>query len=160
MKILTSLTILILFVLLQQSCSVGMALSGNKQQDISTFYVGADRLFVHGRTGFPDSSIQDKDGKWIDTYLIISGDEPSTLRAIGHSALDVVTLGLWEVIGTPIELAVGSEDHDRFEIFYDENDKIERLERFNRKPHPSYKDADLQKTQPYPIDYTNNQYSR
>ncbi len=160
MKKITLILVLVLLPLLLQSCSVGMALSGNKQQDISTFYVGADRLFVHGRTGFPDSSIQDKDGKWIDTYLIISGDEPSAGRALGHGALDVITLGLWEVIGTPIELAVGSEDHDRFEIFYDENDKIERLERFNRKPHPSYKDADLQKTQPYPIDYTNNQYSR
>ena len=99
--------VLVLFPMLLQSCSVGMALSGNKQQDISTFYVGADRLFVHGRTGFPDSSIQDKDGKWIDTYLIISGDEPSTGRAIGHGAMDVLTLGLWEVIGTPFEAVVG-----------------------------------------------------
>ncbi len=151
MKTTTSLLILISYTLLMQSCSVGMALSGNKQQDISTFYVGADRLFVHGRTGFPDSSIQDKDGKWIDTYLIISGDEPSAGRAMGHGALDVLTLGLWEVIGTPIELAVGSEDHDRFEIFYDENDKIERVEKFNRKPHPSYKGSGLQKSELKPV---------
>jgi len=153
MKKITTLLILILFPLLLQSCSVGMALSGHKQRDISTFYVGADRLFVHGRTGFPDSSIQDKDGKWIDTYLIISGDEPSAGRAIGYGALDVITLGLWEVIGTPLELAVGSEDHDRFEIFYDENDKIERLERFNRKPHPDYKGYELQETLPHAVDY-------
>ena len=130
-----------------------MALSGHKQRDTSPLYMGADRLFVHGRTGFPDSSVQNMDGKWIDTYLITTGDEPSAGRAVGHGVLDVVTLGFWEAIGTPIEALVGREEHDRFEVSYDVNNKIERIERFNRKPHPDYKGYKLQKTQPQTVDY-------
>ena len=157
MKNLTSILILTLFALCLQNCSVGMALSGNKQRDISTFHVGADKSFVHAKTGLPDSSFQDEEGRWIDTYLIVSGDEPSAGRAIGHGAMDVLTLGLWEVIGTPIEAVAGSEEYQSFIIHYDKDNKIERVERFNRKQYPNNKGADLQKTQPYPIDYTNNQ---
>lgn len=39
----------------------------------------------------------------IATYEYIVGNEPSTGRAVGHAAMDVLTLGVWEIIGTPIE---------------------------------------------------------
>lgn len=137
MRNLTSILILTLITLLAlclQSCSVGMALSGNKPRDTSTFYHGSDRSFVHAKTGLPDSSFQDEEGRWIDTYLIVTGDEPSAGRAIGHGALDVVTLGLWEVIGTPIEAVAGSEEYQSFIIHYDKDNKIERVERYDKEP--------------------------
>jgi len=133
MKKIILILVLVLFPMLLQSCSVGMALSGNKQRDISTFYHGSDRSFVHAKTGLPDSSFQDKEGKWIDTYLIVTGDEPSAGRAIGHGALDVITLGLWEVIGTPIEAVAGSEEYQSFIIHYDKDNKIERVERYDKE---------------------------
>jgi len=43
--------------------------------------------------------------------MAASGDEPSAGRAVGHAALDVLTLGLWEVIGTPIEMVQGRSYH-------------------------------------------------
>ena len=57
---------------------------------------------------------------WIDTYLLVKGNESSAGRAIGHGVMDVLTLGLWEVIGTPIEAVAGTEKHDRFVIYYDQ----------------------------------------
>jgi len=115
------LSLLMMLVLVCSGCSVGMALSGTKDTDTSVFYNGAERSFVQAKAGLPDVSVQDKEGNWIDTYLIVKGNEPSAGRAIGHGVMDVLTLGLWEVIGTPIELAAGMEDKNRFVIYYGEN---------------------------------------
>ncbi len=154
MKKLVLILFLILFPLLLHSCSVGMALSGTEQKDTSVFYQGAHRSFVHAKTGLPSHSIKDKDGKWIDTYIIVKGNEPSAGRAIGHGLMDVLTLGLWEVIGTPIEAIAGGEEHDRYVLYYDQEDKIETVERVHIEARPVDKDANLRKTQPYPMDYT------
>lgn len=143
--------LLIVLIPLLHSCSVGMALSGQEQKDTSVFYYGAHRSFVQAKVGLPSHAIQDKDGKWIDTYLIITGNKPSAGRAIGHGVMDVLTLGVWEVIGTPIEAVAGGEEHDRFVIYYDEEDKIEKVERFHIEAKPVEEDANLKKTQTYPI---------
>ena len=133
----TFLTILILILIpfTIQGCSVGMALSGKEQRDTSTFYKGADRSLVHAKTGAPDSSFQDNGGKWVDTYLIVTGNEPSAGRALGHGAMDVLTLGIWEIVGTPIEAVAGKEDHQSFIIYYDDDNKIERVEHQFHKPN-------------------------
>jgi hypothetical protein len=144
---------LILFILCS-SCSVGMALSGNEQKDTSVFYEGAERSFVHAKVGLPEMAVQDKDGYWIDTYYIVKGNDPSAGRAIGHGVMDVLTLGLWEVIGTPIELAAGSEQHDRFIIYYDEDKKIHRVERIYVESQPIDEAGNLKQNQPYPVDHT------
>jgi len=39
-----------------------------------------------------------------------AGGEPSTARAIGHGVMDVLTFGVWEIVGTPIELVVQKSD--------------------------------------------------
>lgn len=151
---LSMVSVCLVLVIFCSGCSVGMALSGNKQKDTSVFYQGADRSFVQAKVGLPDAAVQDKDGNWIDTYLIVEGNEPSAGRAVAHGAMDVLTLGLWEVVGTPIEAAAGSEEHDRFVIYYDQNQKIEKVERIHVESQPVDEDANLKKDQPYPIDHT------
>ena len=50
---------------------------------------------------------QCKDGKYIETYKSVeSASGLHYVRAVGHGVLDVVTLGLWELAGTPIEGAM------------------------------------------------------
>jgi hypothetical protein len=68
--------------------------------------------------------------------------------------MDVLTLGLWEVIGTPIELAAGSEEHDRFIIYYGEDNKIHRVERIHVESQPIDEAGNLKQNQAYPIDHT------
>jgi hypothetical protein len=43
------------------------------------------------------------DGSVISTYAYEIGNEPSAGRAMGHAAMDVLTLGVWEIVGTPVE---------------------------------------------------------
>jgi hypothetical protein len=146
--------VLIIVSLVGSGCSVGMALSGNEQRDTSVFYNGAERSFVIAKVGLPDAEVQDKDGNWIDTYLIVQGNKPSAGRAIGHGAMDVLTLGLWEVFGTPIEAAAGKEQKGRFVIYYDKDQKIQKVERIHVESHPVDEDTNLKQIQPYPVDHS------
>jgi len=47
-------------------------------------------------------------------------------RVLFHGAADVVTLGLWEVVGTPAE-AVFSGDEMAYEVSYDNDDRIHQV---------------------------------
>ena len=148
------LRLIIMISFVGSGCSVGMALSGNEQKDTSVFYNGAERSFVHAKVGLPDAAVQDKDSNWIDTYFIVQGNEPSAGRAIGHGAMDVLTLGLWEVFGTPIEAASGKEQKSRYVIYYDENQKIQKVERIHVESSPVDEGSNLKQIQPYPVDHT------
>ena len=104
------------------ACSVGMALSGSENPDLGAIKVGASRGEVEMHLGSPESSLTLEDGQRTDIYAYEIGNEPSAARAIGHGAMDVVTLGLWEVIGTPIEGVQGERYHAT--ITYDRDDKV------------------------------------
>jgi hypothetical protein len=49
-----------------------------------------------------------------------------TGRAVFHGAADVLTLGLWEVVGTPTE-AVFDGRQVAFEVTYDASEKVEKV---------------------------------
>lgn len=107
---------------LLSACSVGMALSGSENPDLGAIKVGASRGEVEMHLGSPKSSTTLADGRRTDVYEYEIGNEPSAARAIGHGAMDVLTLGLWEVIGTPIEGVQGERYHAT--ITYGPGDKV------------------------------------
>ena len=121
--------ITVIICLLLQGCSVGMAMSGKEQKDTSILFPGAPRQVVIAKLGPPETSTKDKEGNYIDSYFIVKGNAPSTGRAVAHGALDVATLGLWEVVGTPMEMGAGSEDASRIIIYYDDEEKIRDLQK-------------------------------
>ena len=50
------------------------------------------------------------DGKYLETYRgLASKSGLNYLRALGYGTLDVLTLGIWEAAGTPIEGAISKE---------------------------------------------------
>lgn len=104
-------------------------MSGEEQKDTSILFPGSPRAVVIAKLGPPETSTKSEDGSYIDSYLIVKGNAPSTGRAVAHGALDVVTFGLWEVIGTPMEMGAGREDVARFLIYYDTEDKIKDLQK-------------------------------
>lgn len=111
--------VLLLAGLYLTGCSVGMALSGEEEKDVSFLREGTPRGIVQANLGIPDSTSKDT-----DSYKICKGDKPSVGRAIGHGIMDLLTLGLWEVVGTPIE-GVGEGNECRLvTVLYDENDKL------------------------------------
>ncbi len=52
---------------------------------------------------------EDKSGKYIVTYRSVARKSGANyIRAAGHGVLDVMTLGIWEAVGTPIEGSLSS----------------------------------------------------
>lgn len=101
-------------------CSVYLALQGKADPDIAALQVGATRGQIELQLGKPISTSKSKDGGTLDVYDYVSGDSPSPGRALAHGAMDVLTLCLWEIVGTPIELVQGTKKS--LEIQYDQND--------------------------------------
>lgn len=117
-----------LCLMLLSSCSVGMAVSGKEEMNTSIVYPGVPREAVISRLGEPESSITDEEGNFIDTYIIVKGNEPSSTRAVVHGTLDVFTLGLWELMATPIEVVEGVETKSQLVIYYDSEKRIREIQ--------------------------------
>lgn len=103
-------------------CSVGMAMSGKQSPDLGAIRVGSTRGEVELQLGSPAQSATLPEGGRVDIYEYEVGNEPSAGRAIGHGVMDVLTLGLWEVIGTPIEGFTGEKR--RIKINYGPDDRV------------------------------------
>lgn len=108
-------------------CSVGMAMSGKEQKDTSVVFPGAPRDVVVAKLGPPETSTKNEAGEIVDSWLIIKGNAPSGGRAVAHAGMDVLTLGLWEVVGTPLEMGAAGEDRTRYVITYDKDNKIKDM---------------------------------
>ncbi len=118
-------------------CSVGMALSGKKDPNLGAFRVGSTRGEAELQLGSPISSVTTPDGGRTDIYEYELGNEPSAGRAIGHGIMDVLTLGLWELVGTPIEGFTGSTH--RISIVYGRDDRIIAINQAPVPPPPAEK---------------------
>jgi hypothetical protein len=90
-------------------CSVAMSAKRSTYKgDPAIIQVGADRAVIESTFGSPDMTAAMGNG---DTKVIYKID-PDAHRAVtrnaavaGHVVADVLTLGLWEAVGTPMELA-------------------------------------------------------
>jgi hypothetical protein len=91
------------------ACSVGMAVSGEENPDLSVVAEGCSRVEIERELGAPQSVRELEGGDLECQYRYEIGDEPSAARAAGHATLDVLTIGLWELVGTPTELSQGDE---------------------------------------------------
>jgi len=114
------------------ACSVGMALSGRENPDLGAIRIGAQRGEVELHLGAPVQTVSLDGGRRADVYEYQIGNEPSAGRAIGHGVMDVLTLGLWEVVGTPIEGVQGKTYHAT--ITYDRDDKVVEIKTKPRGP--------------------------
>lgn len=116
--------LLVFGLLFFTSCSVGMALHGKPEPNVGALTIGQDRDIVLLNLGQPEQTYFTEDKK-VDVFEIQKGNAPSGGRALGHGAMDVLTLGLWEIIGTPIEATIGSKQ--MLTIEYDENEKVTKI---------------------------------
>ncbi len=103
----TATMLLVLGVPLLSSCSVGMALSGEEEPNLAACRVGVSQNDIEAQVGPPIFTEFRDDGEKACTYEYELGNEPSPGRAIAHGGLDVLTFGLWEVVGTPVEAVQG-----------------------------------------------------
>lgn len=108
-------------LLMLSGCSVGMAMSGKHNPDLGAVRSGVSRSEIEMHLGAPVQVSSLGNGLEASTYEYEIGNEPSAGRAIGHGVMDVLTLGIWEVVGTPIEGFQG--ETKQVTITYDESDR-------------------------------------
>ncbi len=113
--------ILLLFL---PSCSVGMALSGRPDPNTGALRIGQPRDEVLLHIGQPARTFAVADGR-TDEFHLQRGNQPSTGRAIGHAAMDVLTLGAWEIIGTPVEGFTG--ETFTLSVSHDAEEKVTKI---------------------------------
>jgi len=114
----------LLSVQLLTGCSVFMAMKGKQDANLSVLNIGQDRSIVIANLGQPDKTVL-LENKRVDVFKLERGNAPSAGRALGHGALDLLTLGLWEVAGTPIEAMQGETFY--LTVEYDQNDKVTKV---------------------------------
>jgi hypothetical protein len=113
---------LVVVLLAACGCSVGMALSGKQDPNLSVVRSGASRGEIELQLGAPISVIEEGKDRCRCLYEYDMGNSPSAGRAIAHGAMDVLTLGIWEAVGTPIEGFKG--DKRRLQIVYGPDNKV------------------------------------
>ena len=93
------------FVLSTSGCAVVMAAKQPDYKNVELFKPGTTRGQLLGEFGQPVSTETRKDGTKCDTFSFTQGYSGGAKagRAVLHGVADVLTLGLWEIIGTPTE---------------------------------------------------------
>ena len=105
-------------------CSVVMAAKQPDAKDLSVLTPGTPRSVVVGELGPPTWS-GERDGAKVEVFAFVDGySKPAkAARAFFHGAADVLTFGLWEVVGTPAE-AIFNGSKMKIEVVYDEQDRV------------------------------------
>jgi hypothetical protein len=109
-------------ILFLSGCSIGMALSGNKQPNFDHIVVGTPRNQVEAEFGHPVATNPLTDGKQEASYKYEMGNSPNTGRAWVNFYVDLATIGLAEPILTIIELLQGHDEETK--IVYGPDNKI------------------------------------
>jgi len=115
------------------SCSVYMAANQPSKKDMTVLQEGIHQSVVRAELGQPVwSGVED--GCQCDLYKFKQGYSKGSKagRAIFHGVADVLTLGLWEVVGTPVELVASGTDVTA-KVFYDKDLKVVRVQTFEEK---------------------------
>lgn len=123
--------LLLLLSLILSGCSVGMALSGQPDPNISALAEGQERDIVILNLGQPTKTML-ADNKQVGIFELERGNEQSVGRATGHAIMDLLTLGGWEIIGTPIEGFAG--DTITLQIEYDNENKVKSVKTLESQP--------------------------
>lgn len=124
---------ILLPLLFVQGCSVYMAANQPDKRNMDLFSVGTPRNLVMAEFGLPIAT-SEKDGKKVEIYSFVQGYSTGAKvgRTIGHGVADVLTLGLWEVVGTPTE-ATFDGDKTVMQVTYDKDDRIEEVVALKKK---------------------------
>jgi hypothetical protein len=107
------------------SCSAVMAARGSPSPNLGAVSTSKKRAEIEVHLGTPIKTTALENGDRIDVYQYEVGNEPSPGRAVGNAALSLMTLGLWEIAGTPIEASAG--DTYTATITYDKNDVVKDI---------------------------------
>ena len=123
----TSAAVLALAVLGATGCSPVLAAKQPSRKDIALLSPGIPRNMVLAELGQPVAT-ETRNGKRVEVFSFVQGYRKGVRvgRTIGHGAADVMTLGLWEIVGTPTEATLNGH-RVAYEVTYDASDRIEQV---------------------------------
>jgi hypothetical protein len=111
-------------------CSVFMAAQLPDKKNLAVFAPGVPRQVVLAEMGLP-ASYDDRDGVRSEVYKFKQGYSPPAKisRAVWHGAADIMTVGLWEVVGTPTEYVFSGTDM-LVRVTYNRYERVDSVEYF------------------------------
>jgi len=110
-----------------------MAASGTEEANLTAINKGDSRGMIVAKVGRQPDKVVDTPSGRMEIYELEKGNEPSTGRAIAHGSLTLFTLGLWEIIGMPLELIKGEKYF--LTAYYNENDELLKYEISPSRPN-------------------------
>ncbi len=127
MRKILMLGLMLTVCLASSGCSVYMAANQPGNKNFELLKPGMPREAIIAEFGAPIST-EEKDGEKTDIYKFVQGypQGEKAFRAVGHGAMDVLTLGLWEVVGTPTEGIMHGKDVV-LKILYDKDNKVKTV---------------------------------
>ena len=116
--------VLVCVVPVLAGCSAYMAANQPGPKDLSLLTKGTPRGKLIAEFGSPINT-EVKDGARKDIFKFTHGYDAGVRagRAVFHGAADVLTLGLWEVVGTPTEGYLNGSQLSA-EVTYDPQDNV------------------------------------
>ena len=120
-------TLVIVVGVAGSACSVAMAAKQPSKKDVGLLTPGVPRNLVLAELGQPVAT-DISAGKRVEVFSFVQGYSKGARisRTIAHGTADVLTLGLWEIAGTPTE-AIFDGTRVAYEVTYDPSDRIERV---------------------------------
>ena len=108
-------------------CSVYMAAHQPSEKNVDLFKIGTPKSFLVAEFGQPTST-EIRDGKKYDIYRFTQGYSGGAKagRAFAEGVADVFTLGIAEVITTPVE-TIADGNLVAYEVSYDKNDLVDQV---------------------------------
>jgi hypothetical protein len=127
MKKVKQATVVIFSLFFFSGCSVYMAANQPSAKNVDLFKVGTPRGLLLAEFGLPIVA-EVRDEKKYEIYKFTEGysNGAKAGRAMLHGVGDVLTLGLWEVVATPTEIAFDG-DEIAFQVRYSETDLIDEV---------------------------------
>lgn len=109
---------------LTSGCAVYMAANQPDKKDLGVLKAGTPRSSLLAEFGTPIHTAT-RNGARVDIFSFTQGYSGLEKggRAVLHGAADVLTLGIWEVVGTPIEGAANGTKVS-VEVAYDAEDRV------------------------------------
>lgn len=108
------------------ACSAYLQSTRPEYKNVGVIQVGASRDNILAELGRPETT-SEINGKRVDVYKIDpSGQGASTKAGITafHLIADILTIGLWEIVATPTELATRHEPKT-YTLTYSPEQKLE-----------------------------------
>jgi len=122
------LVFLIFIVLALSSCSVVMS-GKTSGTDMKDFTKSTTRSGIVAHDGVTITATEtNEQGVIVCEDYLVQKKKGSIMRAVMHGVLDVATLGLWEVIGTPVEMSQGGKTYIPVRVCYNDMQEVEKIE--------------------------------